>query len=49
MELETGEVKKDSSLMDGNESKGYKRAFILFDIGVDTVNNTFINTSSSRF
>lgn len=47
--LETGEVKKDSSLMDENKSTGYKRAFTLFDIGMDTVNNNFINTSSSTF
>lgn len=47
LELETGEVKKDSSLMGENESKGYERAFVLFDVGMDAVNNTFINTSSS--
>lgn len=38
--LETGEV-KDSSLIYENESTGYKRAFILFDIGMDTVNNNY--------
>lgn len=37
--LETGEVKEDSSLMDENESTGYKRAFILSDIRMGAVNN----------
>lgn len=47
--LETGDVKKDSSLMNKNKSTGYKRAFTLFGIGMDTVNNNFLNTSSSTF
>lgn len=48
-QVETGGVKKDSFLMDKNESTGYKGAFILFDIGMDTVNNNLINTTSSTF
>lgn len=31
--------------MDKNESTGYKGAFILFDIGMDTVNNNLIKYS----
>lgn len=42
-------MKKDSFLMDENESTGYKGAFILFDIGMGTVNNNLINTTSSTF
>lgn len=32
-----------------NESTEYKGAFTLFHIGMDTVNNNFINTISSTF
>lgn len=39
--LETGEVKEDFSLMYEKESTGYKRAFILFEIGMDTLNNNY--------
>lgn len=39
--LETGEVNEDSSLMYEKESTGYKRAFILFEIGMDTLNNNY--------
>lgn len=39
--LETGEVKEDSSLMYKKESTGYERAFILFEIGMDTLNNNY--------
>lgn len=43
------DMKKDSPLMYENKSTGYKRAFILFDIGMDMVNNNLLSTSSSTF